>query len=180
MSNISQIIVEGTTYDIKDAEARQAIANLETYSDYLGVTTSELSDGATTNPITINGESKTAVKGNIANYGSKEFIFNGSAWQEFGDMSAIGALGYKDDATGSFTPAGTVSSPNATVTPTTTTVNSITAVGTLPTMSVSGEVLTLSPGTLPTKGSDTTVMTGASVDVDQPTFTGTQGSVTVS
>ena len=70
--------------------------------DYLGVTTTALTDGATTNPITINGEQVTAKKGNIANYGSKEFIFNGTAWQEFGDLSALGALAYKDSATGSF------------------------------------------------------------------------------
>ena len=63
--------------------------------------------------------------------------------------------------TATYTPAGNVS---VTVEPNTTTVNSITAVGTLPsfTSTVSGEVLTLgwSAGTLPTKGANTTVATG--------------------
>ena len=94
---ISQITLpSGTTYDIKDAKARADIAELQAYTDYLGVTTTTLTDGATTNPITIAGESVTAVKGNIVNYGSKEFIFNGTAWQEFGDLSGLGDLAYHD------------------------------------------------------------------------------------
>ena len=109
---ISQITLpSGSTYDIKDAGARELIEALQSYSEYLGVTTTALSEGATTNPIVIGGENVTAKKGNIANYGAKEFIFNGSAWQEFGDLSAIGALGYKSSASGSYTPAGTVSQP---------------------------------------------------------------------
>lgn len=76
-----------------------------------------------------------------------------------------------------YTPEGSVSAPTITVTPSTTTVNSITAVGTLPTWSaaVNNEVLSFSwsQGTLPTKGSNTTVMTGASAESSQPEFTGT-------
>lgn len=257
----------GTTYDIKDAQARADIEALNNYTAYLGVTTTELTDGATTNPITIGGESVTAKNGNIANYGSKEFIFNGTAWQEFGDLSGLGDLAFKSSASGSFTPSGsvsqptftgtqkylhitatkgtttstgnftpsgsveltttaktptlskaagtssdytvkevssvsvgtssttptitvaegtssngyqvkgTVSAPTITVTPSTTTVNSITAVGTLPefTATVSNENLTFgwSAGTLPTKGSNTTVATGiSSATASQPTFTG--------
>ena len=82
------------------------------------------------------------------------------------------------DAT--YTPAGSVSTPTISVATagSTTTVNSITAVGTLPslTTTVSEEVLTIgwSAGTLPTKGSDTTVKTGdAAYSSSQPSFTGT-------
>ncbi len=88
----------GNQYDIKDAKAREDIAALEAYTDYLGVTTTALTDGASTNPVTINGESVTAKKGNIVNYGSAEFIFNGSVWQEFGDLSGLGALAFEDTA----------------------------------------------------------------------------------
>ena len=102
-------------YDIVDAGARELIEELEAYTDYLGVTTTEITDGATTNPITIGGESVTAKKGNIVNYGSKEFIFNGTAWQEFGDLSALGALAYKDSASGSYTPAGTMTDPTVSI-----------------------------------------------------------------
>ena len=117
MADIKKIKIPGveTAYDIVDAGARALIAELEAYTDYLGVTTTELTDGATTNPITINGESVTAVTGNIANYGSKEFIFNGTAWQEFGDLSALGDLAYADTAVGSYTPAGTMTDPTVTI-----------------------------------------------------------------
>lgn len=115
MADISKITLpSGSTYNLKDQGARDLIDALESYSSYLGVTTTAITDGATTNPITIGGESVTAKKGSIVNYGSKEFIFNGTAWQEFGDLSALGALAYKDSASGSFTPAGTVSQPTFT------------------------------------------------------------------
>lgn len=183
MADISSITLPNNeSYNFKDAYARSQISALESYSDYLGVTSTVLTDGATTNPVTVNNESVTAVKGNIVNYESKEFIWNGSAWQEFGDMSAVGALGFKNSATGSFTPAGSVSGTAVTADNTTSaTVNSITAVGTLPSMYVTGEVLSFSPGTLPTKGSDTTVLTGVGeLSVTDPTFAGTAGTVTVS
>ena len=115
MPNIKQITLpSGNTYDIVDAGARELIAELQQYTDYLGVTTTPLTDGASTNPITIDGQSVTAKKGNIANYQSKEFIYNGSVWQEFGDLSGLGALAYKDSASGSYTPSGTVSKPTFT------------------------------------------------------------------
>ena len=104
----------GTTYDIKDAAARSAIEALSTYSNFLGVTSSNISDGSETNPVVIGGENVTATTGDIVTKGSKEMIWNGSAWQEFGDLSALKALAYKDDAEGSYTPAGSVSQPTFT------------------------------------------------------------------
>jgi len=246
MADISQITLpSGTTYDLKDATARELIKTLESYSGYLGVTTTALTDGSTTNPIKINTESVTAVVGSIVNYGSAEFIYNGSAWQEFGDLSALGKLAYKDTASGSvtaagsvsqptftgsavafkpagtvtvasytpagtvsaptftgseasytpkgsvtvasYTPAGTVSAPTITTTPTTSSMYSITGVGTLPSCTlpalactVANENLTLSwtngsfsAGTLPTRGSATAVVTSVSATASAPTFTGT-------
>lgn len=177
MADISKITIPSGTYDLKDAYARELIEELQSYTDYIGVTTTALTDGASTNPIVINGADVTAKKGNIVNYGSKEFIFDGTVWKEFGDLSALGALAYKDSAAGTFTPAGNCS--GTAVTLSTTTVNSITNVGTLPTYTVSGETLTVTAGTLPTKGANTTVATGVS-SVTQPTFTGTQGNISVS
>lgn len=104
---ISQITLpSGTTYDIVDAGARSLIDEMSSYTDFLGVTTTALSDGATTNPITINNASVTAVKGNIVTYGSSEFIFNGTSWQAFGDLSGLGDLAYKDTASGTGTMSG--------------------------------------------------------------------------
>lgn len=118
MADISKITLpSGSTYDLKDQGARDLIDDLSGYTAFLGVTTTPLTDGATTNPITINSESVTAVAGNIATYGSAEFIFNGTAWQEFGDLSGLGDLAFKDSA------SGTVAVPKTyttTVTPSTT------------------------------------------------------------
>ena len=189
-------------------------------SSYIGKTTTPLTDGATTNPITINGASVTAKKGDITIYDKQEFIFDGTEWNAFGDDSGLGDLAFKDSATGTFTPAGTISAPtfsttetplrvtgtpdgsvDVSVTPTTDTVTGITSVGTLPvfTYDSSTENLSYTPGTLPTADTSKTVMTGASASatftgstltsqgsvttltaIDAPTFSGTEGSVSVS
>lgn len=71
---ISQLNVGGTTYDIKDAEARDLIKG---GVSYLGRTTTALTDGATTTPITIitdattdpvTTKSVTPVAGNMVIY----------------------------------------------------------------------------------------------------------------
>lgn len=274
-SLISSITLpNGTTYDIKDAYAREQletiIGDLTGGMHYLGTTTTTLADGVTTNPITIDNENVTAKAGDIAINGNKEYIWSdiSNGWREFGDLGSLRALAFKDSATGTVTPAGTVSQPTFTgtedtlslnytpegtvsqatftgtqgniaadftpagnvtvalgngnanytpagsvakptftgtqgtvvieggvgtatytpegtitapevvVTPTETTINSIATVGTLPELvtSVNGETLTigLNQGTLPTKGADTTVLTGATAALAAaPVFTGT-------
>ena len=206
MADISKIQIPGSNnvYDIKDTVAREMAAG--TIHLLEGECTTALTDMATTNPITIGGESYTAVKADATFYDNKEFVFDGTYWHEFGDLTGLGALAMKDSAsgsytpagtvsqptftgssttsTGTFTPSGTVSKPGVTVSPTTDSVYSITDVGTLPTLTttVANETLTIafSQGTLPTKGSAQTVMTGATAELDAtPTFTGTEGSVSV-
>lgn len=54
----------------------------------VGVTTTEISDGSTTNPVIINGSSYTAVTGNVVLYGAKEYLWTGSAWEEMGDEAS--------------------------------------------------------------------------------------------
>ena len=157
---ISQITLpSGTTYDIKDQGARELIEALEGATKWLGVTTTALTDGATTNPITIGGESVTAENGNIASYGSKEFIFNGTSWQEFGDLSALGALAYKDSASATYTPAGSVSQPTFSGTEGNVSVSG-TATGDISAQTFTGDEMT-SSGSFTPAG-----------DVSQPTFTG--------
>ena len=264
---ISKITLpSGTVYNIKDQGARDLIEDIQTSitgaMSYVGVTTTALTDGATTNPIAIDGNSYTAKSGDVTIYSEKEFIFNGTKWNEFGSTGSLKALAFKDTASTSYTPAGTVSKPTftgsqssvtitaadntsgnyqpkgtvskptftgtattstgkftpegsvsvsatatanktatvskassgtATYTPegsvsaptisvstagATTTVNSITDVGTLPvlTTTVANENLTIgfSQGTLPTKGANQTVKTGdAAYSASAPTFTGT-------
>ena len=118
MADIKKILLPGMSeaYDIVDAGARSLISQLEAYSDYLGVTTTELVDNVTTSPnVVIAGETVEAKKGNIVNYGSAEFIYTGTVWQKFGDLSALGDLAYEDTASGSYTPAGTMTDPTVTI-----------------------------------------------------------------
>lgn len=174
MPDISELqLPSGTIYSIKDAQARSA-------KGWIGITTTALTDGASTNPITINGQSVTAVAGNITSYDEQEYIFNGSVWQEFGDLSDLGTLAYKDNASGSYTPQGSVAAPDVSVAPTTDTIKPVTDVGSMPTFTVSGETLIISAGAVPTLGADKTFMTGASASASAPAFTGTTGTVTVS
>lgn len=267
MADISKItLLNGTTYNLKDQQARDDISAIQSAIaggvTFMGQTTTALTDGATTTTITINSTSVTAVKGYLVVYNSKEFVFDGTKWIEMGDLSLIGDLGWKDSASASYKPAGTISQPTftgnslassgkftpegsinltvttsqpsgsdyvpfisslgsqtfngtaATIKPkvtaagsvsiskgsgtanytpegsvaaptisvktagTTTTVNSITAVGTLPslTTTVADETLTIgfNQGTLPTKGANTTVKTGdAAYQATAPAFTGT-------
>ena len=100
MADISKITLpSGNTYDIKDAGARELIAQLEGGQYFLGLTTSALTDGATTKPVVIDGDNVTQSKGNIVVYGSAEFIWDGAKWIEFGDLSSLGGLAVKDTVT---------------------------------------------------------------------------------
>lgn len=54
-----------------------------------GVTTTEITDGASTNPVTIDSSPYTAKSGDMVTYDSTEFVFNGTVWQEFGAASTI-------------------------------------------------------------------------------------------
>ena len=215
---ISGEIVE-VTYDLKDAYAREKIEKLGSPVYWMGVTTTALSDGATTNPIVIPNKYEVvtdttgknpktegwyvydsaqeayvltddetpqagttyyttkilAETGGMAQYDGVEYIWNGSAWQEMGHGN-FGSLAFKNSASGTFTPQGTVGIQQGS--DTTTTVNSITDPGTLPNFTYSGETLVFHAGTLPTKGASQTVVT-ASGQVTA-SFTGTEGSVTVS
>lgn len=185
MAEISQITLpSGTTYDLKDTVARQAASGGITLK---GVTTTELVDEATTNPITINGESYTAVAQDAVFYGKKEFVFDGTKWHEFGDMSGLGDLATKDSASGNFTPQGTVSQPTISVATAGTTDTFATTVDTaapgatapsnaITYYSVSNEVLSLYQIGYST---DTAKTGDASYNASAPTFTGTQGTVTV-
>ena len=172
--------VQQVEYDLKDAGARELIEQIGHALYWIGVTTDALTDGATTNPITVGGDSVTAKLGGMASYGGSEFVWNGSAWQELGKNN-FGALAFKSSASATYTPAGTVSVTEGS--DTTTTVAPFGSAGTLPDayFTVSGETATFnwSAGTLPAAGSDVTVVT-ASGTVTAASFTGTEATITVS
>ena len=164
-----------TTLEIEDAYARQLISDLGDAVYWIGVTTTVLTDGDTTNPITVNSESVTARTGGMAQYSGEEFVWNGSAWQSVGKNN-FGALAFKDSATGSITPAGTVTITEAA--DTTTSIEGMATAGTLPAWSLSGKTLTFTQGTLPTKSTAQTVVTASGTRT--ASFSGTAATVTVS
>lgn len=183
----------GAEKRISDAEL--AISKLSNATHWLGVTTTTLTDGATTNPITINGQSVTAVSGDIVqDSNGQEYIFSGTAWQELGSsVGTLKAFAYADTGSVTITPAGTNASssvsgtcsvtPSGSVSGTAVslssgTVGSVTNVGSMPTFTVENEVLSITAGAVPSISS-VTVATGVS-SVTDPTFTGTASSGTIS
>ena len=180
----------GDTVEIKDEVARNT---QESGMHYRGETTTALTDGATTNPIVIGGNNVTVVAGDIATKSGAEFVFDGTTWHLFGDLSSLGALAYKASASGSFTPAGTCSGANVTLdTDTKYVATSADGGGSVSagsassfSASVANEVLTFSWSagtptsvTLPSFSSQT-----IATDVDtvtQPTFSASAQTVTVS
>ena len=206
-------IVSGVRYPgIKIGNGATVVGELPWVTDDLatmhfrGVTTTPITDGASTNPILINGESYTAVNGDMVIYQSSEFVFAESdeRWHLFGDLNDLGSLAYQDNASGSYTPAGTVSTPAISVAtagavdtiknPTSVTVaksvvasapgqtapdNSVTY------YSVEGETLKLfqigyTTGDSITTENKTVKVGDAAYEATPPAFTGTQATITVS
>lgn len=167
--------ISNVTFEIKDKYAREAIESLGQVLYWIGVTTTALTNGASTNPITVDNKSVTAKEGGMAQYDGEEFIFNGTVWQSVGKAN-FGSLAFKNSASGSYTPTGSVSIQKAEDTKVT--VNSITAVGTLPSCTVSGETVVFNAGTLPTKGANQSVVSATGAVT--ASFTGNQSTVTVS
>lgn len=54
-------------------------------SSFIGVTTTAITDGSTTSPITIDGKSVTPKMGDMVIYNQTEFIWDGSKWNQFGN-----------------------------------------------------------------------------------------------
>lgn len=233
MPEISKITLpSGTSYDIKDATARSAIAKIHTF-DYIVCT--QASDtpygvtwdsGETTITGTLAAASTTMYKiylvpqdNATGDYFDEYITVNPSGttyqWEKFGstqiDIDNLGNLAYKDTASASYTPVGTVSQPtfsgssttstgtftptgSVTVTPSTTSkyvASSATGGGsvtagtacTMPTYTVSSEILTITGGSANTPTAVTlpsfaqqTIATG----ITSASFSGTEGSVSVS
>lgn len=170
--------IQNVEFTIKDAEARQLIEAVGNALYWIGVTTTELSEGATTNPITVNGESVTAKLGGLASYNGMEYAWNGLAWQGMGPNN-LGSLAYKSSAEGTYTPAGEVAITKGD--DTTADITGVSANGTLPEayFTQSGETVSFvfSAGTLPTLADPVAAMTARGDDTAE--FTGTEATITV-
>lgn len=130
MADISKVTLpSGTSYDLKDAQARTDIATLKGSvtgaMHYVGVSATDMTDEekTTNNVIQIvtgtnsDGTNKTqdhtAASGDVVIYKNREYIFSDSdgAWHEFGSTGSLKALAFKDTATGTATAQGSVSQP---------------------------------------------------------------------
>lgn len=126
---ISQLNVGGTTYDIKDTDARNKVDDLDTRITNLnsavlhfkGTTTTAISDGSTTQTISIGGENYTAQNGDVVIYKpsglsgdadkEREYVWVGGTsgkWQEFGSTGALKAMAFADTGTVAIPDAGDV------------------------------------------------------------------------
>lgn len=124
MSEISKITLpNGTSYDLKDAKARESIetikSNISSGIHYRGVSTTALEDGSNVTHLELDGYGDyTPQSGDLVIYEDKEFIFveyhDSRSWHEFGSTGSLKSLAFKDSASASYTPAGTVSQPTFT------------------------------------------------------------------
>ena len=129
MPLISQITLpSGTTYQLKDAWARDQISALTGGSAvvFVGVSTTPLTDGGTQKP-TIDGNQLTPTTGQLFFYGTQEFIYGTDGkWHALGSLDSLGALAYKDSASTTYTPAGTVTKPTFTGSSSSVSINAVT------------------------------------------------------
>lgn len=199
MADISKIILpSGAEYDIKDATARQDIAgilsDLSGAMHWVGVTTTPLTDGSTTQKVTIDSEDYTAQAGDVVAYGSQEFIWSdvSNSWRDFGSLGSLKALAFKDSATGTVTATGTVSKPTftgtkksgLTVSPASSGTATYTPGGTVSQPTFTGTAgsasATYTPAGSVTVKAGTNSKYSPAGTVTQPTFTGTAATLTVS
>lgn len=67
-------------------------------SSFIGVTTTAITDGSTTSPITIDGKSVTPKMGDMVIYNQTEFVWDGSKWNQFGNpINDVGQKYYVSD-----------------------------------------------------------------------------------
>lgn len=77
MADISKITLpSGTTYNIKDAEAREILEAFAGGSAvvFMGVSTTALTDGGNETP-TVSGSTRTPVAGQLFFYGTQEYVY---------------------------------------------------------------------------------------------------------
>ena len=118
MADISKITLpSGQVYNLKDTQARSSIEMIESSITgglhYIGVTTTAITDGSATNPITIGQKQITAKSGDIVINGELEFVYSDAdnKWHEFGSPGSLKALAFKDNASGQYIPSGQITTP---------------------------------------------------------------------
>ena len=133
----TQISSEADTRKAADDSINNSINNLKSNltgaMHYVGVTTTPITDGKrfsynpasqTEDPsvIDISGHKYKPKSGDVVIYQNKEFVATVSftdtiknvTWNEFGSTGSLKALAFKDSASGTVTPSGTISTPTFT------------------------------------------------------------------
>ena len=123
---LSKIVKGQNTLWIKDAEARQEIEDIKSSitgaMHFIGVSSTAIADGDATGPWTINSKTYIAsgtpaegqvllTAGDVAVYApagkaEQEYVWSGTKWQEYGSTGSLKALAFKDNASATYTPAG--------------------------------------------------------------------------
>ena len=115
-NNTGWSVVQKTACTV-GSELKYLKQNIVNPMHFLGTTTTAISDGSTTNPITIGGQSVTAVSGDVVLYDGKEFVWGPSQWNEFGSTGSLHAMAFADTASGTISydkaTGGSVSVPQA-------------------------------------------------------------------
>ena len=168
---ISKIRVsDGNIYEIADKWARDQITAITGGSAvvFKGVSTTALTDGGNENP-TVNGSVVTAkTTGDLYFVGNDEYIYGADQkWHWLGNqLGQLGDLAYKNSATATYTPAGSVSQPTFSGAASTVSMN-YTPAGTVSKPTFSGTASTVNISYTP----------GGTVS--QPTFSGTATTVSI-
>ncbi len=74
---------------------------------FIGITTSNITDDSTTNPVIISSKSVTATAGNVVLFGDDEFVWTGSKWEELGGIHGTESAGSHNHTTSTTIPANT-------------------------------------------------------------------------
>lgn len=77
-----------------------AVSTLGTVMEFVGITTTDVTVEGADAVVEINGESKTAEKGDVVVYGNEEYVWDGAAWHEIGQVKSDEAVTSLGDVKG--------------------------------------------------------------------------------
>ena len=208
MADISKIVLEGNTYNIKDTVARAAAVG---GMHFLGVSLSQIADGTTnvaiiktgtntanryytsTVPIGTNGtysgvtytlKNVALIAGDVVIYGRMEFVFSTSdnCWHELGSTGTLGKLAYKNGISVEYSKAtgGSFTGTEATISVSGSTSEvKVDSHSYTPAGTISGDVTNGTPDTKKISSGVTTSQLATTILHDTPTLDAPTDSVSV-
>lgn len=105
---ISKVQLSNGTYFIKDTEAHEKLAGLTGAMHFVGTSSTDpTKEGPTVAGHTVFAAGDVVVYTPAGKQEEREYVYNGSSWQEFGSTGSLKALAFKDSASGNVTVSGT-------------------------------------------------------------------------